>query len=112
MTWTHESFQAFLLLIIAHSLPCQKVMGHAVWKDKHMQAQTQIVNQCIMLEDPKPFCLIFSLLQDSRKIDSYLSLFPPQFLSSVGITIPKICSYALVKVCFNKMIIGQSCSVV
>lgn len=42
--------------MIAHSSPLYiRLMGLAVWKDKHVQAQTEMVNQYIMLREQKHF---------------------------------------------------------
>lgn len=42
--------------MIAHSSPPYiRLMGLVVWKDKHVQAQTEMVNQYIMLREQNHF---------------------------------------------------------
>lgn len=51
-----KAFRHSFLLIIAHSPPlCIRLMGLVVWKDKHIQAQTEMVNQYIMLREQTIF---------------------------------------------------------
>lgn len=68
-----------------------RLMGLVVWKDKHVQAQTEMVNQYIMLREQKPFCLmVFSSKAYTGETITLLSVYNIQFfLFSVTITRPE-----------------------